>query len=808
MEKVQYDFSEREKHWQNFWEKEKIYHFDPNSKKPAFTVDTPPPTVSGSLHLGHVFSYTQAEVVVRYFRMAGFNVRYPIGFDNNGLPTERLAEKEKGVKGGDVPLEQVTKLCFEVIEKYIEKFENLFGILGFSFDWRLTYSTISFEVQKLAQTVFAQLHQKGQIYQKESPALYCTECQTSVAQAEVEDREFPGVFYDVVFAKSDGKSLIISTTRPELIPACVAVFVNPTDSRYKDLVGKTVETPFGDKVKVFTDSKVQIEKGTGAVMCCTYGDETDVYWVKAHNLSEKIILDEAGLFIKEAPAEVSGKSVLEGRKIVVDRLKKEGKIKAEKPIVHDVGVHERCSTPIEIINRNQWFIKILDKKSELIKAGEKVNWYPAFMKRRYIDWVENLKWDWSISRERFFGIPVPAYNCSKCGEIIIPTESEFPIDPRVKKYGKKCPACKNSQMTADGKVLDTWFTSALTPDINNQHTKNGKLKGAMYPATMRPQAHDIIRTWAFYTIAMGNFRHEQIPWRDLMIAGHILLAKGEKISKKKGGGEYQPEELIVRESADAVRFAMCSAKLGLDAYFDLAEVKIAQKLVTKILNAARFTLSHLSDFHPKEKFNLKNLKASDAWILSKAQNIAEIMGQEFKKYEIGKARSIFEDFFWFDFCDNYLEIVKSRLYEGSGLKRKSAQFALYNTLLSILKMLAPFMPHITEEIFHQNNYFAKHGDAKSIHLTSWPENLVAIDKKIEDGAKLMLAIISKVRKYKSDKKLGLGTPISVLGILGSVVKRTAIEPFLDDIKSATRAEKITFLNSPPKSSAVEFLVTL
>lgn len=808
MDNANYDFKNREKYWQKFWADYGVYRFDPDSKKPLFTVDTPPPTISGALHLGHVFSYTQAEVVVRFFRMAGANVRYPFCLDNNGLPTERLVEKEKGVLARDLPLEKFTKLCFEVIEKYKKSFENLFTSLGFSFDLSLTYSTISPQVQQFVQTIFVKLYNRGLIYRKASPALYCPECQTSVAQAEVEDRQIDSVFYDIAFKKENGQELIISTTRPELIPACVAVFVNPTDARYKKLVGSGILTPFGDKVNILADEKVEKDKGTGAVMCCTYGDETDVYWVKTHNLPEKIILDSVGLFTDEALPEILGKPALEGRQIIVEKLKNDGKIKAEKKIVHDVGVHERCGTPIEIINRPQWFIKILDYKKKLLRLGEKINWSPAYMKKRYIDWVENLKWDWSISRERFFAIPIPVYICQNCGQIILARESEFPVDPRLKKFSGNCPNCKSQKVLGETNVLDTWFTSSLTPDINNNLPANGRLKGKMYPMTMRPQAHDIIRTWVLYSIAMGYFNHRQIPWGNLMISGHILLRKGQKISKKTGGGQYSPEELIDKYSADAVRFAMCSANLGQNAHFDEGEVEQGKKLITKILNAAKFTLGHILDFKSKTNFNIKNLEASDIWILGQSQKTAEKMADEFKKYEIGKARQIFEDFFWNDFCDNYLEIIKGRLYQGKVTKRQSAQFTLYHSFLGILKMLAPFMPHITEEIYQMDNYFVRYCDSKSVHLTLWPKELLKIDREIEQGARLMLEIISQVRKYKSDKKIGLGTKISRVGVFCAGDKKIALEPFLEDIKSTTRAEEIIFSSKEKEQSNVELFIRL
>lgn len=804
MDFTNYNFSKREKHWQEFWEKEKIFQFDPNSEKPLLTVDTPPPTVSGSLHLGHVFSYTQAEVMVRFFRMAGYNVRYPIGFDNNGLPTERLAEKEKGVLGRSLPLESFTKLCQEVIEKYTKKFEHFFKILGFSFDWRLAYSTISPEVQRLAQTVFLKLYKKGLIYQKSSPALYCSECQTPVAAAEVEDKEFQGIFYDVAFSLNN-KDLIISTTRPELIPACVAIFVNPADHRYKDLIGKIAKTPFGEEVAIFADEKVQIEKGTGVVMCCTYGDETDVYWVRAHNLAEKIIIGKNGKFVKIPKLEkLEGKTVAEARELVVSELKKLGKIAAETRITHDIGIHERCGTPIEIINTNQWFVKILQERKRLLNIADKINWYPAYMKKRYNDWVENLKWDWSVSRERFFGIPVPVYKCQKCGGVILPKEDQLPIDPRVKKSDKACTKCKSSEIEADWKVLDTWFTSALTPDINNNFPANGRLTGKMYPMSFRPQAHDIIRTWAFYTIVMAIFNHDNIPWKDLVISGHILLQKGQKISKKLGGGPLEPENLILENSADAVRFAMCSASLGRDSYFDMGEVEIGKKLVTKLLNVGKFFSIHLEDFDFKN--SPKKLEATDLWILQQMAETSQKMSAAFKKYEFFAARKVFEDFFWNDFCDNYLEIIKSRLYGDKSGKRKSAQFGLFKSFLGVVKMAAPFLPHITEEIYQ--NYFRRYQVEKSIHQTLWPKIEFEVGKEIRDGAEIMLTVISQVRKYKSDRKISLGTEIGRLNITTSEKKWELLLPFLEDIKGVTRATQVIFINSKKEKTAKGVVINL
>jgi len=814
-EKQRYNALEREQYWRRFWDKEKIYKFNPNEKKPLYTIDTPPPTISGFLHMGHVFSYTQAEIIARFKRMTGYNVRYPQGFDNNGLPTERLTEKEINRRGQDIGLKKFILSCLKITEKYKKIYENLWKLIGLSMNWELTYSTIDHKVQKLAQSVFKDLYNRKIIYRKKAPALYCPECYTSFAQAEKEDKEKEGIFVDLIFKTEDGKNLIISTTRPELLPACGGVFVHPNDKRYKELIGKKVETPLKKKVVVFSDEKVDMKKGSGAVMCCSYGDETDIYWVKTYNLEERIIINKEGKIenVNEIP-EINGKTTEEAKYIIVKKLNEQGFVKKIEKIKHIVGVHERCGTPVEIILRDQWFVKILDKKDVLLKMGNKINWYPHYMKKRYEEWVLGLKWDWCISRERFFGIPIPVFHCDNCKKIIIPDEKKFPIDPKTEKIKGKCSYCKKGKLIPEKNVLDTWFTSALTPDINNDNPLNGKLNGKMYPMSMRPMAHDIIRTWAVYSILMGIYRHKKQPWKDLMISGHLLLKKGEKISKKTGGGKYKPEDLINTKSADAVRYAMFGGILGKDLYFDEMEIEKGRKLTTKIFNAGRFVLMKLKDFSPKEIKN-KNIKLEefDKWILQKSFKTVREMAKVLEKYQYFKARKIFEDFFWSEFCDNYLEIAKGRLSINSNDKKNlskkiSAQYATYYSFLNILKMAALFVPYITEEIYHSElkdknsdniiliseknkGYFYKNEKIKSIHKTLWPlNNNIKIENSVIKKAKTALMIISQIRKIKSTHNIKLGENISVLKIKCPLDKQRDIKPFLDDIAYIAKAEKI------------------
>jgi len=814
-----YNPRQQETYWQQFWHENRFFKFNSIDPRPLFTIDTPPPTISGKLHLGHAFSYSQAEAVAAWLRMQGYNVRYPFGLDNNGLPTERLAEREKGINPFNSGVTEFRQACAGIIRRYTSKYEEFFRRLGFRWDLDLEYSTISPEIQRLSQEVFLKLYKCGLIYRKKSPVLYCPECKTSVAQAEVEDKEQEGTFYDLVFRRRDDKEeILIATTRPELLPACVAVFVHPKDERYQHLIGQTVVTPLGKEVKVIADEKVSPQKGTGIVMCCTYGDRTDVYWRETYNLPEIIILDEQGNFTNEAalPSAMRGKNLEEGKAIIIELLKKERLIRAERPITHDVGVHERCGKPIEIIPTLQWFVKILEMKPQLLAAAEKINWYPPFMKKRYLDWINGLNWDWCISRGRFFGIPIPVFYCQECQATILPDKEKLPIDPQLDRKEGNCPHCGSKNIKGERAVLDTWFTSALTPDINNNHPLNGPLTGKMYPMSMRPNGHDIIRTWVTYSILMGLFLHGSPPWKDLMISGHILAKKGEKISKKTGGGIYDPMELAEAHSADALRYVLLGGSLGQDVYFDEEELREGQRLVTKIYNAGRFVLLNLRDFDPKIEINEESLEAIDRWILYQAQETANNMKGEFERYEFGKAKQIFEDFFWKDFCNNYLEIIKGRVYGNDKTRRLSAQYALYQTYLAILKMVAPFLPHISEEMYHSyyeqsssglrlnsgkdKGYFFQHEKVPSIHLSVWPitsPRPPRIDSKIQRGAELAFQLITEVRKANTEIKRGKKEPFIGILVVCDPDKKGILSPFLDDLKNFSRVQQIILEEKRP-----------
>src|SRR5262245_726213 len=477
---------------QDLWERLGVHRFDPASKAEAFAIDTPPPTVSGSLHIGHVFSYTQAECIARYQRMRGKNVFYPFGYDGNGLPTERLAEQEHGVKGKDMPRPDFVRLCLETSAKYAAQFEAFMRTLGLSADWSLAYSTIDERSMRVSQRGFLDLWTKGHAYLKDAPTLWCTQCGTALAQADVEFKDKPSQFTTLRFDLAAGGALEIATTRPELLPACVAVFVHPTHPRAKEWIGKQALVPLQDgrAVPVLADEKVDPEKGTGVVMCCTFGDKTDVEWFQKHRLPLRQALAKDGSMTEMAGPE-KGLFVNKARKAILERLQAAGHVLATKEIVHPVATHERCKTDIQFLPTKQVFVRLLDKKAALVAQGEAVRWLPDFMGKRYRNWVENLEWDWCISRQRFYGVPIPLWHCRGCGGVVLAREADLPVDPTADAPPAPCPQCRGTDLEPEKDVMDTWATSSETPQINGRWGETGDAPRAPRPMSMRPQAHEI-----------------------------------------------------------------------------------------------------------------------------------------------------------------------------------------------------------------------------------------------------------------------------------------------------------------------------
>ncbi len=771
-----YDPKEAEVRLQKFWEKNKIYAFNSkDKKKKIYSIDTPPPTVSGKMHIGHSFSYSQQDFIARFHRMKN-NVFYPFGTDDNGLPTEKLIEKIKKVKSKTMSREDFIKLCNSALKEITPDFIEDWKKLGISCDYDIYYSTINDNSRKLSQKYFLDLYKKGLIYIKDFPTIWDTRFQTPVAQAELEDKEKDSLFSTLKF-KVGSKNLPIATTRPELLGACGAVFVNPNDKRYKTLVGKKAKVPlFNQEVPIIEDESAEIDKGTGILMVCSYGDKYDVDAFNRHKLKPKIVITKDG---KLNIGKYTGMTIEEGRKKILEDLDKAGLIIEQKPIKHTVNVFEKSGKEIEFLPAEQYFIKILDKKKKLVSQGKKINWNPKFMFKRYKNWVEGLDWDWIISRERHFGVSIPLWKC-ECGEIILANEKELPVDPvEVKKECSKC----GKMAKGEEKVLDTWATSSLTPQIASDLVDE-KIK---IPFSLRPQAHDIIRTWAFYTIVRSLYHEDQIPWENIMISGFVTL-KGEKMSKSKGN-VIAPQEVMDKYSADALRFWAAGSKLGEDLDYQEKDLVTGQKFVNKLWNASKFSLIHLKDY---KKDSSKVSEVFDKWLLSKLHKLIKESTESFEKYEYSKTKSEVENFFWHTFCDYYLEISKDRLYnpDKRGIaSKKSGQKVVYITILSILKMMAPIMPHITEEIYQTG--FKKLEKDKSIHISAWPEfDEKLIDSKSEEIGDLGIDIINSVRKLKSDKQISMKAEIKELIIDNKAKNKISL--ITEDLKAVLNANELKF----------------
>ena len=783
--KETYDPQTREPELQQFWEKEQVYRFDKNSDKPVFSIDTPPPTVSGKMHLGHAFSYSQADFIARYKRMRGYNVFYPFGFDDNGLATERYVEKKEKMRATHMPRKKFVELCLKSTADAEKVLKDSWSRLGVSPDWDITYRTIDNDCQRVSQLSFIKLYESGREYQKEAPTIWCPKCQTAIAQVELEDKEFDSVFNDIVFKLEDGTELIIATTRPELLSSCVAVFVHPDDKRYKKYIGKDVVVPLsGHKVKILADDRADPEKGTGAVMCCTFGDQTDIEWYKAHNLEMKISITKDG-YMNENAGKYKGMRIKEARKCIIEDLKKSKLLTAEKDITHAVNIHERCGVEVEILNTKQWFIKYLDLKEKFIKAGRKIKWYPEFMRVRYDNWINGLAWDWCISRQRYFGVPFPVWYCKKCGNVMVADEKELPVDPLEDAPEKAC-ECGSHEFEPEKDVLDTWTTSSLTPQIALSWQKDDKFFKKMYPMDLRPQAHDIITFWLFNTVVKGILHEKEIPWKNVMISGHALDPKGKKMSKSKGNA-IDPMATIDNHSADALRFWAAGSKLGDDLAFQEKDLITGRKYIVKLFNASRFAMIHLGGY---KKSMPKKLTTIDKWALSKLHRLIKLSTEEFEKYEYTKSKAETEKFFFQVFCDNYLELAKDRLYNPDKYEKyevESAKYTLYTLLFTLLKLIAPVMPHITDEIY-QNHFRDNVGDV-SIHVSAWPEyDEEMVDSGAVDAGEFAVKVIGAIRQYKSERKMPLNAEVGAV-VIDTKEDVSAVEK---DIMSTMKIGKIVY----------------
>lgn len=731
-----YDFKTTENKWKNSWNKNQIYKFKENNDSPLFAVDTPPPYVSADhLHVGHIMSYAQAEFIVRYKRMNGYNVFYPMGFDDNGLPTERFVEKKYKIDKSKTTKAEFIKLCLKETEKGIETYKKLWTDLGISVDWTKTYSTISPLPTKVSQWSLIDLYKKGFLKREEVPILWCPYCQTAISQSDIEDKERESTMNYISFPLNNNEEVIIATTRPELLPACVALYYNPEDERYKGLEQQKAIVPLFDyEIPIKTSTAVDKEKGTGLMMVCTWGDTEDLEKWRLDKLETRNLLTIDGK-LNEYGKKYQGLNIIEAREKIIEDLK-DYLIKQEK-IIQVVNTHERCDTPVELIQSKQWFIKISDMKETWLEYGKKIKWFPQYMYKNYELWVNSLKWDWCVSRQRFYGVPFPFWYCNQCEEVIIPDEKDLPVDPNENKP-KQCPKCKSKDIIPEKDVMDTWATSSCTPFLLKELGNNKNL----FPVDLRPNAHEIIRTWDFYSIVKSYYHFNNIPFKNIMISGHGLDENGKKISKRLGN-YVSSDQLIEEYGADAIRYWATGASLGQNLRFNPKEIKKGKQITIKLWNVARFI--QINGIYEK---NDTQLEQPDLWIINEANKTIETITQCFDNFEYAKAKNEIESFFMSKFTDYYIEFIKYRLNSDNEKTKQAAQYTLYTTFISILKMFAPIIPFITEEIYTLLT------NEKSIHISSWPKLIKT--KEPDHDFKEAIEAIDEIRKYKSENKISLG----------------------------------------------------
>jgi len=829
-----------EQKWGLVWENDGVYRFRREANREnIYSIDTPPPTASGSLHVGHVFSYTHTDVVARFKRMSGFEVYYPMGWDDNGLPTERRVQNYYGVRcdptlpyvegfkppfeGGDnksskaadqIPISRrnFIELCDVLTVEDEKQFENLWRKLGLSVDWTQTYQTISPAAIAVSQKAFLNNLSRGEAYQSMAPTLWDVTFRTAVAQAELEDREQPGAYHKVGFDGPDGK-VFIETTRPELLPACVALVANPDDDRYKHLFGKTVKTPLFDvEVPVVAHRLAQIDKGSGIAMICTFGDVTDIIWWRELDLPNRAILGWDGRIVEEMPdaivsergkeiyAELVGKTIFSAKQRIVELLQESGDMIGEpKPITHDVKFFEKGDKPLEIVSTRQWYIRNggrdADLRDRLIALGKDLNFVPDFMRVRYENWVNGLTGDWLISRQRFFGVPIPVwYALDENGEAnydapLVPAIDSLPVDP-----SSEVPAgyTESQRGVAGGfigelDIMDTWATSSLTPQLAGGWIEDPEKFAKVFPYDLRPQGQDIIRTWLFSSLLRGEQEHGQLPWKNAAISGWILDPDRKKMSKSKGN-VVVPAEPIDNHGADAVRYWAASARLGTDAAFDEGQMKVGRRLAIKLLNAAKFALS----FEVPTGATEVTEAVDQAMLLALADVVREAT-IAFEAYDHTKSLELSEKFFW-TFTDDYLELVKERAYNADGTvsasQQASAAIALRKALHVMLRLFAPFLPFATEEVW---GWWQK--TAGSIHRASWPvveELTEGIDAGNAGLLDLASIAVGGVRKAKSDAKASMKAAVESATIEAPAAVLTSLRLIESDLKSVGKINDLAY----------------
>jgi len=808
------DLRELEERWRSFWLANETYRYDPSrGRDETFVVDTPPPTVSGSLHIGHVMSFTHTDLVVRYKRMNGLNVFYPMGWDDNGLPTERRVQNVFNVRcdpalpydpdldiefgrEGDiigVSRQNFIELCALTVEEDEKKFLDLFQRIGLSCDWNQMYATIDDRSRYVSQISFLRLLEKGEADLREAPTMWDVDFQSAVAQAEVEDRERDGEFHRIRFGVEGGGDFLIATTRPELLPACIAVTAHPDDARYKDLIGRNAITPlFSAPVPVIADEAADPEKGTGILMICTFGDAQDVEWWRQLGVPPREVIARNGRILPAPWGEehwtsqepeaarvhhdkLVGLTINQARKAMVEMLGDAGALDGEpERIRRPVKFFEKGERPLEFVVSRQWFVPVMDKKKELVEQGRKVQWHPDYFQKRFEDWVEGLNQDWCVSRQRYFGVPIPVwYGIDAEGnvdytQILEPRKQDLPVDPSAQPP----PGFEESQrgkpggFVGDPDVFDTWATSALTPRIPSWWPDEPERHEKVYPMDLRPQAHDIIRTWAFVTITRSYLEDGSIPWYHAAISGFVLDPDRKKMSKSKGN-VVVPTAILDEFGSDAVRYWAASARLGWDAAADPNVMREGKRLMTKIRNASRLVLGY-------EGESGASIHPLDRDLMARLSRVVEDATREWEAWNHAGALEKVESWFWNDFTDNYLELSKTRAYAGD----PSALGTLRTALDVVLRLFAPILPYVTEEVWQ-----SRPGAEGSIHVAPWPRPEDLPQGTDAGNFEAAVDVLTEIRRAKSEAKRSVRWPVERLVVAGPQTRLGSVQEVIEDLKA-------------------------
>jgi len=785
----EYDPETVERQWQERWVEEDLYAYegavDPDT---VFSIDSPPPTVSGSLHWGHVYGFTLQDFVARYNRMQGKDVFFPFGYDDNGIASERLTEDELEVEHQEYDRDVFQEMCRGVCAKYEADFTEKMQALGISIDWTETYQTIEPRVQRISQLSFIDLYEQGREYRQRAPAIWCPDCETAISQVEMEDSEQDSHFHDIAFeVAGEDETFTISTTRPELLPACVAVFVHPDDDENQYLVGEEAEIPiFGQTVPIIADERVDMETGSGIVMCCTFGDQTDIEWYQAHDLPLRIAIDESGT-MTDVAGDYEGLSAERAREAIVEDLDEDGALLDRRPITHVVNVHERCDTEIEFLVTEQWYVKLLDKTEEYLEAGRSMDWYPEKMFTRYKNWIEGLQWDWAISRQRSSGIPFPVWYCDECDTEIVADREQLPVDPLSDDPPvDHCPECGHDELVPEDDVFDTWATSSLTPLINAGWEWDGTSEDMvierpeLYPMDMRPQGHDIISFWLFHTVVKCYEHTGEVPFDSVMINGMVLDENRVKMSKSLGN-IVSPDEVLEKYPVDAARYWAAGSAVGDDLPYKEKGLRAGERLMRKLWNASKL----VDDLTPEKRLSRPDLREIDRWMLAELDERIETVTGYFERREFSKARDSLRSFFWHTFCDDYLEIAKQRLRDGED---RSAAYTLQTAHRRFCKLFAPILAHATEELW-RDMY-----SEGSVHTTDWPEPL-GIEADLPAGERAM-DVVGALRKYKTDHQLSMNADVDAVRVYGDVAA------FADDIERVMHVDELESVDEEPPVESV------